>query len=466
MTRAGWSFLGVAVALALGTVAPHAAAKRTGMNIACPNCHEGRDKPQLTVALSSLRVEPGQAVTITITAKHERAKVGGVLVDSNALGAFELVDTVGTRLFDNTTTQATHTMPHPYANGQVQFSFRWIAPVTPGAAVLNIWSNAANDNLKPEDDSPAEVVTGVGVGCDAVWYYLDDDKDGAGAERTKMFSCTPVPDRIVQGGDCDDQKPQVGPSVAEVCNSVDDDCDGVVDDGFTPVLLVTDGDGDGFGSPSGMSMIGCPPVPNFATTFNDCNDLDAAVHPGAVEVANGRDDNCNGKVDDVAAGPANPGTGGSGALTGAAPPSDAGCAFAPPARLQPLHLFGVALLFGWARVRTSRRLRHADSGLAAGLEARRRFIHHHAAALQDGAVDGDADDGADLGHDADERRLPGLVLPMPAPPECGGAARSVVLAALRAPGSPKRRAFARTWGSRRATRVVAPLDSASAPGSD
>lgn len=356
MKRAGWSVVGVALGLAVASAAPHAQAKRTGMNLACHNCHEARDKPQLSVALSATRVEPGQAVTIDITVKHPRAKVGGVLVDSHELGAFELVDAVGTRLFENSPTQATHAMPQPYVNGQVQFSFRWVAPTTPGPVELEVWSNAGNDNMKPEDDSPAELVTGVGVGCDALWYYLDADKDGAGAEGSKMLSCTPVPERIVQGGDCDDQKPQVSPSAIETCNSVDDDCDGVVDDGFTPVLLVTDADGDGFGATSGMTMIGCPPQPGFATTFNDCNDLDANIHPGGVEITNGRDDDCNSKVDDVAAMPSTPGTAGtSSAPPVAAPPADAGCAFTPPGRLRPIHLLGALFLLGWMRAHRGRR---------------------------------------------------------------------------------------------------------------
>ena len=100
MKRGAWSFAGVTAALAFLALASPAAAKRTGMNLACHNCHEGSDRPQVSVALSAARVEPGQPVTVTVTAKHERAKVGGVLVDSNGLGAFEVVDTVGTRLFD------------------------------------------------------------------------------------------------------------------------------------------------------------------------------------------------------------------------------------------------------------------------------------------------------------------------------------------------------------------------------
>ncbi len=374
MKRARWSVVGITAGLLLVSVAPHAVAKRTGMNLACHNCHEGRDAPQISVALSAARVEPGQPVTITVTAKHARAKVGGVLIDSNDLGAFELIDPVGTRLFDATkTTQVTHAMPQAYLNGQVQFSFRWIAPATVGAAQLDVWSNAGNDNLKPEDDSAGELLTGVAVGCDAAWYYIDFDKDGAGAERERVFSCTPMPDRITKGGDCNDQNPLVNPAVVEVCNSIDDDCDGMVDDGFQPMLLVEDMDDDGFGARSGMSMIGCPPLAHYAPSFDDCNDRDATVHPGAAEVVNGRDDNCNGQSDEAAP-PVTPS-----APVGSAPPAEAACAFAAPARLHGLPSFGSALALSWLSARRASK-------------RRRRLVHDHAAAFQHGAVDRHGDD--------------------------------------------------------------------------
>jgi hypothetical protein len=365
MRRAGWSFLSLMTSLALCAISAPAAAKKTGMNLPCHNCHEGQSKPQVAVMTSATRVEPGQPVTFTITAKHERAKIGGVLIDSHGEGKLEVIDAMGTRLFDDTVTQAVHAMPHPYANGQVQFSFRWIAPAAPAAVVFDIWSNAANANDKPEDDAAGEAVVGVAVGCDAAWYYLDADLDGTGAENSKVFSCTPVADRITVGGDCNDLDAKISPKVAELCNSIDDDCDGKADNGFTPVLLVTDADGDGYGTSQGMSMIGCPPVPGFATTFDDCNDTDAAVNPGAMELANGRDDNCNGKVDDAGAMPGTGGTGGTASGTGGtttaplgATPTEAGCALSAPARLTPLHGFGATFLLGavaWRRI--ARRLR-------------------------------------------------------------------------------------------------------------
>jgi len=73
---------------------------------------------------------------------------------------------------------------------------------------------------------------------------------------------------------------------AEVCNALDDDCDGQVDDG-----LITDADNDG--SRACMTC-GAPAAPAC-----DCNDADATVKPGAVETCDAVDNNCNGQLDDV-----------------------------------------------------------------------------------------------------------------------------------------------------------------------
>lgn len=56
---------------------------------------------------------------------------------------------------------------------------------------------------------------------------------------------------------------------------------------------VTDQDGDGFSDILGDPA--CCPEPSAC----DCNDADPAVHPGALEVCNGLDDDCDGSVDNV-----------------------------------------------------------------------------------------------------------------------------------------------------------------------
>lgn len=102
-------------------------------------------------------------------------------------------------------------------------------------------------------------------------------------------------DGVVAADDCDDRDATVYPDAPERCNGVDDDCDGAVDEDGDVVFYI-DADADGHGDPSGTER-GCEPPPGFVTTGDDCNDGDPAVHPGAQEVCNGVDDNCDGALD-------------------------------------------------------------------------------------------------------------------------------------------------------------------------
>ncbi len=91
---------------------------------------------------------------------------------------------------------------------------------------------------------------------------------------------------------------EVEGGLPEVCNGVDDDLDGLVDEEGAQgcAFWFRDGDGDGFGTDPGACL--CGPSEGFPAINNaDCDDSDAAVHPGAVEVCNGRDDNCDGQAD-------------------------------------------------------------------------------------------------------------------------------------------------------------------------
>ena len=91
-----------------------------------------------------------------------------------------------------------------------------------------------------------------------------------------------------------------GTPTAETCNGVDDNCNGTIDEG-AGTTYYRDVDGDGYGSVSSGTVVACSMPGGYSPSSADCNDSNAAVHPGGTEVCNSVDDNCNGTVDDIAA---------------------------------------------------------------------------------------------------------------------------------------------------------------------
>ena len=67
----------------------------------------------------------------------------------------------------------------------------------------------------------------------------------------------------------------------------------------SPTTSYRDLDGDGHGDPTNSTFT-CDgePTPGYVADDTDCNDANGAVHPGAAEVCNGIDDNCDGQVDE------------------------------------------------------------------------------------------------------------------------------------------------------------------------
>lgn len=100
---------------------------------------------------------------------------------------------------------------------------------------------------------------------------LDDDGDGVDSDTCcNGATC---------GEDCDDCAGAVSPLAPEVCNLVDDDCSGVVDDGVT-VTLYRDADGDLFGD-TAMPADVCAGTAGYAVSPGDCDDGNAMRYPGS-----------------------------------------------------------------------------------------------------------------------------------------------------------------------------------------
>jgi len=132
---------------------------------------------------------------------------------------------------------------------------------------------------------------------------LDDDCDGAVDEGIAFLPCQ----KANSNGVCDGTTAcEAGQTVckamepkAESCNGSDDDCDGEIDEAGAAGCEVgfEDLDGDGFGGLK--SVCTCKPQPGYVTNSLDCNDQDATMLPGGIEVCDGKDNDCNSVIDDL-----------------------------------------------------------------------------------------------------------------------------------------------------------------------
>ena len=101
--------------------------------------------------------------------------------------------------------------------------------------------------------------------------------------------------------DCDDDDPAVYPGAAEICDGLDNDCNGLADDDDGNVLATTtfyaDLDGDGFAG-SLVTLRACERPEGYDTSPGDCDDVDRDTWPGAAEICDGLDNDCDGAIED------------------------------------------------------------------------------------------------------------------------------------------------------------------------
>lgn len=169
-------------------------------------------------------------------------------------------------------------------------------------------------SLRPDDcdDADPTVFPGADERCDGVDQDCDGavdeglqvegfrDADGDGWGDTTLTACDD-PAWVERGGDCDDGDDTVHPDAPEFCDSVDQDCDGPVDeDAVDATTWYRDRDGDDWGADD-ETITACDADANlWQDRGGDCDDGDDAIHPGADEDCDGVDQNCSGAPDEGA----------------------------------------------------------------------------------------------------------------------------------------------------------------------
>lgn len=127
-------------------------------------------------------------------------------------------------------------------------------------------------------------------------WYADTDDDGYGDLMAPVVSCRQPARTSAESTDCDDTSAAIAPGKPELCDGKDNDCDTVIDDGAPTATLYGDADGDHYGVEA-YTVESCGDVPGFAKSKGDCDDDDAAVHPGVVDLfCDGVDPGCNGEM--------------------------------------------------------------------------------------------------------------------------------------------------------------------------
>lgn len=132
-------------------------------------------------------------------------------------------------------------------------------------------------------------------------FFRDSDGDLFGDPGTKISQCstTAPPGYVADGTDCNDANSKVFPGASEICDQLDNDCDGTVDEDLPLNSFFPDADGDTFGA-SGPVLTSCSNVPpaGYSASNTDCNDSNAKINPAAAEICTDQiDNNCNGLSD-------------------------------------------------------------------------------------------------------------------------------------------------------------------------
>jgi len=128
-----------------------------------------------------------------------------------------------------------------------------------------------------------------------ILFYADRDGDKYGDPGSTRLQRRKPKGYVLNNLDCNDDSADDHPDAVELPDQRDNDCDGSVDEEDT--TWFRDVDGDGFGvTHDAITSLGA--VPGYVRNDGDCDDANETIYPGAQEIFDSADNDCDGAVDE------------------------------------------------------------------------------------------------------------------------------------------------------------------------